>query len=1643
MRRYLLPLLLLLTLNAGVATAQDTAEGEDDNGFVINLLERQLSTDSRKIRLSGVNGLLSSEAEVGLITISDQDGVWLRIEDARLDWSRTALLRGRVQVNSIAAERIIVRRKPLPEPDKLPDPSAGPAFQIPELPVSVRIDELTVASVELSEDVAGTAAQLRVDGSLVLADGTLESSLTIDRLDGPGGRFSLDATVDGDGVVDVNLAASEPRNGVVVNLLNIEGRPALEAAVYATGTLEDLRVELDFKADGQDLFDGEVEVVQQDGLYSFDASLAGRFQSLLPPEFHQLVAGEATLTASGEQTAGGGFHLDDFALDSGGLRLTGNVRTTADGFPEHLEIDGALNPESGDPLVLPGESGVTVAGGTIRLRYGNGSEWSGEIAVTGVETPNVSIDATTLTMGGLAMRLDEPDRRQVTAVIDGTVEGISGDDPALAQALEGALNLHVDAAWNAGEPVVLKDTTVQVGTVELVLNGEASEAGFNGRLRIDAEDMAHFAALADRDLGGSLNAVVEGQVDPLNGSFDLLLDGQAVDLALGVPQLDPLLQGETVLAGGLGRSEEGIRARDFRIENPELSLRADGIYAALGSDFSFTAALSDLGLVTEQASGAVRFEANATGGVDGLQMTAELAMPEGTLEGRPVSDAVLDLVVSGANAQQVSGSINGGAQVGDLPVRMDGGFSLNNGVQAVKAFTFTAGATQLDITAARGTDGLVAGTVDLESPDISEVAALALLDAQGAADATLIFSRSKGTQRVSMTGGVSGIEVEGVSVGNADLDLVISDVLGVPLASGTAEVRDVEAAGFTLNALSLAAEADGDRMNLTADAAMQDGTRASLAGSLANLRPGIELELEALDLTRDDIAARLIDPATATLRDGTVTVTPLALAIGDGRLEVVGSAGEVLDLQLALTSLPLDVANAVVPDLAVEGRVSGQATVTGTPDNPTADFSVDARGMSAAPLVEFGVPPVSLSGSGRVENRVVTADATAQAGDKLDLALAGSVPMDPEAEGLDLEIVLRSLALDLANAAAPDLQLSGTVSGRAEVSGSIAAPKPSFDIGAEDVTAAPLVAAGLPPARIALQGTEDNGLVALSGTAQAGDLVQLTVDGSVPVDPAAETMDLTMTIQRLSLALAEAAAPGTGATGSVTGTVVANGAPLDPSVQFNLTGSGISATALRENGLPALSLDVAGSYAGMVVQLDRAAVTGGGVQANASGAIPLQGDGLSVDVTAQAPLSVANIALASSGAQLQGTLNANVTASGSLQAPSLSGSANIGNGTFALRSANLRIDGITAAARFDGDRVLLENLSGTFAGGGTVRAGGSIGITAPYPADLSMDISQARYTDGRIVNTVINGDLALQGPILGDGLLSGRIDLGRTEIAIPRSFGIAEGVLLDIDHRDPPRDVVLTLERAGVLGQSVEEEDSGGLPLRVDLLVSVPNQLFIRGRGLDAEMGGEIRLRGTLADIQPVGEIELIRGRLSILGQRIDFDEGSVTLIGSLDPQLRFVAVTEASDGTTVNVTVQGPATDPEVTFSSSPDLPQDEVLALLIFNRNLSDLSPVQIAQLAGAAATLSGRGGNSLVDRFRSGTGLANLDFTTGDDGEVGVRAGAYLNDRTYLDVEANAEGESIATINLDISDSVRAKASVDNEGETSIGIFFERDY
>ena len=107
MKRLLLLLPLLFCLSQP-AQAQD----DDEGTRLERLIEDALSSEGTQVTVRGFRGALSSQATMERMTIADEDGIWLTLENAELDWSRLALLRGRLQVDTLSAERLEVARTP-------------------------------------------------------------------------------------------------------------------------------------------------------------------------------------------------------------------------------------------------------------------------------------------------------------------------------------------------------------------------------------------------------------------------------------------------------------------------------------------------------------------------------------------------------------------------------------------------------------------------------------------------------------------------------------------------------------------------------------------------------------------------------------------------------------------------------------------------------------------------------------------------------------------------------------------------------------------------------------------------------------------------------------------------------------------------------------------------------------------------------------------------------------------------------------------------------------------------------------------------------------------------------------------------------------------------------------------------------------------------------------------------------------------------------------------------------------------------------------------------------------------------------------------------------------------------------------------
>ena len=429
-----------------------------------------------------------------------------------------------------------------------------------------------------------------------------------------------------------------------------------------------------------------------------------------------------------------------------------------------------------------------------------------------------------------------------------------------------------------------------------------------------------------------------------------------------------------------------------------------------------------------------------------------------------------------------------------------------------------------------------------------------------------------------------------------------------------------------------------------------------------------------------------------------------------------------------------------------------------------------------------------------------------------------------------------------------------------------------------------------------------------------------------------------------------------------------------------------------------------------------------------------------LSMTGSAPLGLANVFIAPR--RLNGQAALDLRMSGPLALSSLSGTITPQGAEFSAPTLGIILTPITGQIGL-GNGAAQINLAAQGNHGGSVDVAGRLGLST-LDAAITATLNRFGVRDPDLYDTSIDGTVSLNGPIGRNLLVSGDLRLNETEIQVPSSGVSALGDIPPIDHLGATRPVMRTLERAGLSASATSTATEARRPssTRLDLTLTAPGRVFVRGRGLDAELAGQLRLTGPTSDIIPQGGFELVRGRLDILNQRFTLDEGRIQLSGSFNPVLRFVAETEAN-AITVRVILDGPASSPEISFTSSPELPEDEVLAQLLFGRNLSSLSALQALELANAVATLAGRRGIGILSRLRDSFGLDDLDVSQTEDGGTAVRAGKYISENVYSDVVVESGGRAEINLNLDVTSDITARGSVDNTGNSSLGVFFERDY
>ena len=547
--------------------------------------------------------------------------------------------------------------------------------------------------------------------------------------------------------------------------------------------------------------------------------------------------------------------------------------------------------------------------------------------------------------------------------------------------------------------------------------------------------------------------------------------------------------------------------------------------------------------------------------------------------------------------------------------------------------------------------------------------------------------------------------------------------------------------------------------------------------------------------------------------------------------------------------------------------------------------------------------------------------------------------------------------------------------------------------------------------------------------------------GTVRIDGAvAPAMNLTLVADKVAAATANIFAPKLGAEGTLSGRATITGQPSTPAIAWQVDGTGVRAAATRSAGLPALAIAAKGAatLTGTTVE---AKITGaGGLAFSVAGTVPFAGSGLALRAEGTAPLALLPLG-SSRELRLAGTARFDVSASGALAAPALSGMAELVDATIVDVESGFGVAGAQGRITFDGRQAILRQLTGRLAQGGQIVVGGTIDVvTDGLPAALTVRVENGRYADGRVINARFDADLTLNGPLLGNGTIGGTLTLGRTEIQLPEKLSGAR-TAIDVRHINTAPGFKSPLPRPQAAGSG--GKSGGGSSLRLALAVDNTRGIFVRGFGVDAEFDGSVRVAGTLGDPRATGDFDMRRGRIEILGKRFNLTSGTLTFAGDLIPIVEFMATT-ATASATVTVSVTGRADDPTIRFSSNPDLPQEEVLSRILFERSVGSLSPLQAAQLIDALAQFTGIGGSGgLFGRIRQATGLDDLDVRQNAGGGTTIGATRSLSDNVRLGVEAGSGTAGRVTIDLELNKNLKARGEAGQDGSGRIGLTYEKEY
>jgi len=566
--------------------------------------------------------------------------------------------------------------------------------------------------------------------------------------------------------------------------------------------------------------------------------------------------------------------------------------------------------------------------------------------------------------------------------------------------------------------------------------------------------------------------------------------------------------------------------------------------------------------------------------------------------------------------------------------------------------------------------------------------------------------------------------------------------------------------------------------------------------------------------------------------------------------------------------------------------------------------------------------------------------------------------------------------------------------------------------------------------RLLVSGGAETGLGTMLSDLRGGREVQADLLTAWVDELAVNVVPLDLSLQEIG----RYAAMPTGAYGRLAGGFQILGSPLDPRLSggLQLIGGGLGDLEI-ESALLMIVPDEQGyqltsmlSFPSGIEGVPSRSIQANGQlrERNPDGTIDLGGASVELGVEGTLPLVVLRGLIEGVDAP-RGDLDIAAQISGALAAPLINADLSLVDGAFDYDPLGVSYEDVDLSMNIADGRVSLRRLElGSRRQGSSLRLGRNLGtLVAEGHAELEglslTDIRAAARLEDFWLFGLPDREVALSGDVdlVGDWpapRLSGDLTLAASQIRIDETSFLGDR-LLELDPAltvvrsgadEGPR--VLTEEAPSLLSK-IEMDLSLDLLRNLRLRATVPMQqdfgqqlAHLSSVGLDADLGGELRVLQQAGALSLRGELETLRGSATVLGVPFDIEEGTIAFVGDGydDPLIDIHAVRNTGGYGDVDVSVSGRLSALEIDPSSESYPDKKDVVTLLLFGKPASEMEASQ----GSAASQIIGATVSALSGQLEQAIGATLFDELRIDPAGA-VRVGWSLNSRLFLRLEQRA--------------------------------------